>query len=140
MVGCMYVWGSGGGDKIWLIKVKRYFTIHTHTSHPHTSHPHTSHTHTHTHTHTQVSHHPPMFAMHVEHKDWTFWEEYTFTSKFRGKYAVCYPIGSCHLVFHRTKSHYTWCKVVITVHNIIVGSIWMDQVRLVSTMDFSPVI
>ena len=38
------------------------------------------------------------------------------------------PIGSCHLVFHRTKSHYTWCKVVITVHNIIVGSIWMDQV------------
>ena len=60
-----------------------------------------------------------MFAMHAEGKDWTLWEEYTFTSKFRGKYAVCYPIGYCHLVFHRTKSHYTWTKVAMTIHNII---------------------
>ena len=50
----------------------------------------------------QVSHHPPMFAMHVEHKDWTFWEEYTVASKFRGKYIACYPIGITHLLIHRT--------------------------------------
>ena len=49
----------------------------------------------------QVSHHPPMFAMHVEHKDWTLWEEYTVASKFRGKYVACYPIGITHLIFHR---------------------------------------
>ena len=48
----------------------------------------------------QVSHHPPMFAMHVEHKDWTLWEEYTVASKFRGKYVACYPIGITHLIFH----------------------------------------
>lgn len=75
----------------------------------------------------QVSHHPPMFAMHVEHKDWTFWQEYTVTSKFRGKYLVCYPLGCCHLVMHASKSHYTWVKVVSTIHNIIVGKLWIDQ-------------
>lgn len=81
------------------------------------------------HTSTQVSHHPPMFAMHAEHKEWTLWQEYTVASKFRGKYLVCYPIGSCHLMFHRSKSHYTWCKVATTIHNIIVGKLWVDQVR-----------
>ena len=69
-----------------------------------------------------------MFAQYVEHKDWTFWQEFTAASKFRGKYLACYPIGCCHLVFHKTKSHYTWGKAVITVHNIIVGRLWIDQV------------
>ena len=101
------------------------------TSFPPSPHAHPPHTHTHPHMHTfpQVSHHPPMFAMHVEHKEWTLWQEYTVASKFRGKYLMCYPIGSCHLMFHRSKSHYTWCKVATTIHNIIVGKLWVDQVR-----------
>ena len=45
--------------------------------------------------HAQVCHHPPMYAMHVEHKDWTLWEEYTVSSKFRGKYLNVFPIGTC---------------------------------------------
>lgn len=73
-----------------------------------------------------------MFAMHVEHKDWTLWEEYTVASKFRGKYIVCYPIGSTHIVFHGTGNHYTFTKIVTTVHNIIVGKLWVDQVMLYS--------
>lgn len=75
----------------------------------------------------QVSHHPPMYAAHVEHKDWTLWEEFTVTSKFRGKYLSVYPIGSSHLVLHRSRSHYTWNRVATTIHNIIVGSPWIDQ-------------
>ena len=75
-----------------------------------------------------MSHHPPMFAMHVEHKDFTMWEEYTVASKFRGKYLVCYPIGNTHIVFHRSGNHYTWNKVVTTIHNIIIGKLWIDQV------------
>ena len=81
----------------------------------------------------QVTHHPPMFAMHCEHRGWTLWEEYTVASKFRGKYVVCYPIGCCHFVFHKSGNHYTWTKVSTTVHNIIVGKLWVDQVREVST-------
>ena len=42
---------------------------------------------------TQVSHHPPACAQHVEHKDWTFWQDYTMTSKFRGKYLQIVPYG-----------------------------------------------
>lgn len=34
----------------------------------------------------QVSHHPPMLAMHVEGKGWTSWSEFAISSKFRGKY------------------------------------------------------
>jgi len=34
----------------------------------------------------QVSHHPPIAALHCESKDWVCWQEFTMTSKFRGKY------------------------------------------------------
>lgn len=68
--------------------------------------------------------------MHVEHKLWTFWQEYTVASKFRGKYLICYPLGSCHLVMHTSKSHYTWTKVNATIQNIIVGKPWMDLVSM----------
>ena len=70
-----------------------------------------------------------MLAMHSEHKEWTFWQEYTLASKFRGKYLQCFPIGSVHLLFHRSGNHYTWNKVVTTIQNIIVGKLWIDQVR-----------
>ncbi len=76
----------------------------------------------------QVSHHPPMFAEYTEGQHWTFWQEYTAAYNFRGKYVTILPLGTCHLVFHKTKSHYTWCKCVTTVHNIIVGKLWIDQV------------
>ena len=66
--------------------------------------------------------------MHVEHKDFTMWEEYTVASKFRGKYLVCYPIGNTHIVFHRSGNHYTWNKIVTTIHNIIFGKLWIDCV------------
>jgi hypothetical protein len=79
----------------------------------------------------QVSHHPPMLAMHAEHKEWTLWQEYTLASKFRGKYIQCFPVGCVHLVFHRTGSHYTWNKVITTIHNIIVGKLWVDNVSVV---------
>jgi len=34
----------------------------------------------------QVSHHPPIAALHCESKEWVCWQEFTMTSKFRGKY------------------------------------------------------
>ena len=36
-------------------------------------------------------------------------------------------MGISHLEFKGTKSHYTWRKVTTTVHNIIVGKLWVDQ-------------
>lgn len=77
----------------------------------------------------QVSHHPPGFATHVESlKDWTFSQEFTMSSKFRGQYLQVIPLGTSHLEFKRTGHHYTWRKVATFVRNIIVGKLWIDNV------------
>ncbi|XP_022252408.1 oxysterol-binding protein 1-like [Limulus polyphemus] len=75
----------------------------------------------------QVSHHPPMLAQHCEGKGWTCWQEFSMSSKFRGKYLQIIPLGIAHLVFTSTGHHYTWRKVTTTVHNIIVGKLWVDH-------------
>ncbi|XP_055328315.1 oxysterol-binding protein 1-like isoform X2 [Paramacrobiotus metropolitanus] len=75
----------------------------------------------------QVSHHPPMVAQHVESRDWVCWQEFTASTKFRGKYLQVVPLGITHLVFRKSDNHYTWRKVTTTVNNIIVGKLWIDQ-------------
>ncbi|XP_043385895.1 oxysterol-binding protein 2 isoform X2 [Chelonia mydas] len=82
----------------------------------------------------QVSHHPPAAAHHVYSKQgWTLWQEITIASKFRGKYLSIMPLGAIHLEFHSSGNHYVWRKVTSTVHNIIVGKLWIDQVTGVVT-------
>ncbi|XP_054629198.1 oxysterol-binding protein 2 isoform X2 [Dunckerocampus dactyliophorus] len=76
----------------------------------------------------QVSHHPPAAAHHViSQRGWTLWQEITIASKFRGKYLSIMPLGYIHLQFHSSGNHYVWRKVTSTVHNIIVGKLWIDQ-------------
>ncbi|XP_039188441.1 oxysterol-binding protein 2 isoform X2 [Crotalus tigris] len=76
----------------------------------------------------QVSHHPPAAAHHVySRRGWTLWQEITIASKFRGKYLSILPLGTIHLEFHSSGNHYIWQKVTSTVHNIIVGKLWIDQ-------------
>ena len=106
----------------------------------------------------QVSHHPPITALHAEAEKWVFWEEYRLDIKFRGQVSgrgwgrvglqacsmysvVVYflhlpppqwlrvqPEGVVHF---RTKAdgyHYSWKKPHTTVHNLILGSLWADHV------------
>uniref|UniRef100_A0A3Q2XTM3 Oxysterol-binding protein n=1 Tax=Hippocampus comes TaxID=109280 RepID=A0A3Q2XTM3_HIPCM len=76
----------------------------------------------------QVSHHPPAAAHHVaSQRGWTLWQHITIDSKFRGKYISVMPLGKIHLQFHSSGNHYVWSKVTSTVHNIIVGKLWIDQ-------------
>ena len=35
--------------------------------------------------------------------------------------------GIAHIEFPKTGHHYTWRKVTTTVHNIIVGKLWVDN-------------
>ncbi|MEQ2288867.1 Oxysterol-binding protein 2, partial [Ameca splendens] len=37
------------------------------------------------------------------------------------------PLGTIHAIFEKSNNHYTWKKVTTTVHNIIVGKLWIDQ-------------
>ncbi|KAB0790728.1 hypothetical protein PPYR_15720 [Photinus pyralis] len=75
----------------------------------------------------QVSHHPPMVAQHCEGKGWKCWQEFTMTSKFRGKYLQVIPLGMAHVEFPESGNKYSWRKVTTTIHNIIVGKLWVDQ-------------
>ncbi|XP_051242196.1 oxysterol-binding protein 1 isoform X3 [Dicentrarchus labrax] len=76
----------------------------------------------------QVSHHPPAAAHHaISEKGWTLRQEITLASKFRGKYLSIMPLGSIQCLFEKSNNHYSWKKVTTTVHNIIVGKLWIDQ-------------
>ncbi|XP_074062456.1 oxysterol-binding protein 2 isoform X1 [Macrotis lagotis] len=76
----------------------------------------------------QVSHHPPAAAHHVLSKNgWSLWQEITISSKFRGKHLSIMPLGAIHLEFEASGNHYIWRKSTSTVHNIIVGKLWIDQ-------------
>ncbi|KAI1904956.1 hypothetical protein AGOR_G00011010 [Albula goreensis] len=76
----------------------------------------------------QVSHHPPAAAHHVwSQRGWSLWQEITIDSKFCGKCISVTPRGTIHLQFHSSGNHYTWSKVTSTVHNIILGKLWIDQ-------------
>ncbi|KAJ8956395.1 hypothetical protein NQ318_015133 [Aromia moschata] len=74
----------------------------------------------------QVSHHPPMVAQFCEGHKWKCWQEFTMTSKFRGKYLQVIPLGVAQVEFGNGNK-YSWRKVTTTVHNIIVGKLWVDQ-------------
>lgn len=48
----------------------------------------------------QVSHHPPMVAQFCEGKEWKCWQEFTMTSKFRGKYLQVCIINKILLIYY----------------------------------------
>ncbi|VDD90234.1 unnamed protein product [Enterobius vermicularis] len=75
----------------------------------------------------QVSHHPPITAHHAEGKKWKVHQDFTMTSRFRGKYLSVIPIGYTHIEFLGQQSKYSFKKVTTTVHNIIVGKLWIDN-------------
>jgi hypothetical protein len=61
-------------------------------------------------THMQVSHHPPVAAHHCEGKaGWQLYQEFSMTSKFRGKYLSVIPTGVTHLHF----AEYVLFKIVL---------------------------
>lgn len=65
--------------------------------------------------------------MHCEAPGWRCWSEFSLASKFRGKYLQVNPVDINHLEFPKQGYHYTWHKVTTTVHNIIVGKLWVDN-------------
>uniref|UniRef100_A0A0M3IM38 Oxysterol-binding protein n=1 Tax=Ascaris lumbricoides TaxID=6252 RepID=A0A0M3IM38_ASCLU len=75
----------------------------------------------------QVSHHPPITAHHADGHKWTVHQDFTMTSRFRGKYLSVIPIGYSHVKFLHQKNEYSFKKVTTTVHNIIVGKLWIDN-------------
>uniref|UniRef100_A0A1I8F3V3 Uncharacterized protein n=1 Tax=Macrostomum lignano TaxID=282301 RepID=A0A1I8F3V3_9PLAT len=70
----------------------------------------------------QVSHHTASCRVprRGSKAGWIAYQEFGMSSKFRGKFLSVIPHGIAHLVFAESGHHYTWRKVTLTVHNIIV--------------------
>lgn len=75
----------------------------------------------------QVSHHPPVTALHAESDKWVFWEEYKLDIKFRGQWIKVVPVGLVHFRTKEDGFHYSWNKPHTTIHNLILGSLWADH-------------
>jgi len=75
----------------------------------------------------QVSHHPPIGACHCENNNWKFWESQCLKSKFTGNSLDCSVVGSNNVLIKSTGEHFKWEAVKTAVHNIILGTIWIDH-------------
>ncbi|KAH9302595.1 hypothetical protein KI387_014178, partial [Taxus chinensis] len=76
----------------------------------------------------QVSHHPPIMAFFAESTsgNYIFYGEVEIKNKFWGRSVEILPAGIFHLHFPKYNDHYTWNKVSSSVHNIIIGKLWLD--------------
>ncbi|EDW32448.1 GL10436 [Drosophila persimilis] len=75
----------------------------------------------------QVSHHPPVSAFHAESNDFKFHGSINPKIKFWGKSVEVNPKGTVTIEFPKWKETYTWTNVNCCVHNIIVGTLWIEQ-------------
>jgi oxysterol-binding protein 1 len=75
----------------------------------------------------QVSHHPPISACHCESDIYEYYADTSLKNKFWGKSIEVIPLGNCHLRLKRHDELYTWKKPTTCVHNLIVGTLWIDH-------------
>jgi len=75
----------------------------------------------------QVSHHPPIGACFAENDNFKFWEAQQLKSKFGGNSLDCVSLGSMNVYLKRHNEYYRWEALKTTVHNVIVGKIWLDH-------------
>lgn len=75
----------------------------------------------------QVSHHPPVSAIHCESPEYSFYASTSLKTSFKGTYLKLRPEGKCHVLVHRYKDHYIWEKPYTNVNNIIIGTLNVDH-------------
>jgi hypothetical protein len=75
----------------------------------------------------QVSHHPPISAMHCEHSLFTYAGSVNVRTSFKGTHLCVTPVGKYHVRLHNTGDHFVWSKPQTNVHNIIFGKMYVDH-------------
>ncbi|CAG9534042.1 unnamed protein product [Cercopithifilaria johnstoni] len=73
----------------------------------------------------QVSHHPPKSAFHAESKSYEFDGVVSPRLKFWGTYIEVQPSGNFQLKFLNHNETYTWKTLNVTVHNIVMGQMYI---------------
>ncbi|QQP41131.1 Oxysterolbinding proteinrelated protein 2like, partial [Caligus rogercresseyi] len=77
----------------------------------------------------QVGHHPPVSAFHAEHPEGNFIFHGAIHPKvkFWGKSVEFSPKGTLSVELPTLGETYTWSNVNCVVHNVIVGSLWIEH-------------
>ncbi|KAA3674437.1 oxysterol-binding protein-related protein 1/2 [Paragonimus westermani] len=76
----------------------------------------------------EVCHHPPVTAFHVQSADYSLWSTIQFKLKFWGKSIEVQPKGSITLKLHKYGEVYSWQSPNLTVHNVLIGKLWIEYV------------
>jgi len=81
----------------------------------------------------QVSHHPPVSCFNVQgfdasHDDkiYEVHGEFELKSKFWGTTLNVFPTGRMELFLASTNERFVWNKACISIHNLILGQLWLD--------------
>ena len=80
----------------------------------------------------KVVHHPTVIAWHSESigsevPAYEFYGNIATRNKFTGSTMDVYPTGTHHIKLPNHGDHYTYTKITSCLHNIIVGSLWLEH-------------
>jgi flagellum-specific peptidoglycan hydrolase FlgJ len=75
----------------------------------------------------QVSHHPPISAVHAESKNWVFYQNSSPKTSFLGNALELDTSGRTHIYFPKTKDHYYYTNPKTRIHNLLLGKMWMEH-------------
>jgi hypothetical protein len=76
----------------------------------------------------QVSHHPPISAVHAEGNSWVFWQTCSASTSFQGNSIEIYTDNTqSHIYFPNTKDHFSYTNPKCCVHNLIIGKMWIEH-------------
>lgn len=85
----------------------------------------------------QVSHHPPMSAVHVRGEGWVYHTAHEVKSRFLGNSLEVWPQGAVHVEFPAHGEHYVYEQAHTFVHNIIMGGLWLDNCGSIQIQEVS---
>ncbi|KAI6190204.1 Oxysterol-binding protein [Aphelenchoides bicaudatus] len=78
----------------------------------------------------QVSHHPPVSALHARSKKWTLQQAYTPTTKIKGRSLYLNPVGGTYICFNDSPDVFVYGKVctVNTMTNLVSGKLHTENI------------
>lgn len=81
----------------------------------------------------QFMHHPPVLAQYCESTNgWNCSQEFELTSKFRGKHITAIPNAYSQVDFTSTDTSFHYNRPTTSVHNLIVGKLYVEHTGDVS--------
>lgn len=80
----------------------------------------------------QVSHHPPATALHAAGNGWVYHTTHVIHNRFHGNSLEVWPEGSVHILLPRHNEEFVYDQAHTTVHNIVIGNLWLDNSGVIS--------